>query len=170
MIFRIHHACGFALALALVLFAIASVSAMAQGYEGYPYSIMTPEPGTTNRHRAARSTRTRHVKTPARPVTPLAEHLGHKRFYATRGSSGLVLPTQLPRNTLIPPEGSGVSVIHASPQEQGRTVLPGGGSVPNLPHGTETFQDRASRCAFQAGLYGVPNGTGPQQYIGACVQ
>jgi hypothetical protein len=41
--------------------------------------------------------------------------------------------------------------------------------VPNLPHGTETFQDRASRCAFQSGLYNVP-GAARSQYIGGCVQ
>jgi hypothetical protein len=35
-------------------------------------------------------------------------------------------------------------------------VLPGMNPIPNLPHGTETFQDRASRCAQQQGLYGVP--------------
>jgi hypothetical protein len=82
----------------------------------------------------------------------------------------LPTPTPLPRTPFIPPEGGAAFTTHPLPQEQGRTVLPGGNSVPNLLHGAETFQDRASRCSFQAGLYGVPNGTSPQQYMGACVQ
>ena len=41
--------------------------------------------------------------------------------------------------------------------------------VPNLPHGAETFQDRASRCVMQQGLYGVPGGASTQ-YMGACLQ
>jgi hypothetical protein len=42
-------------------------------------------------------------------------------------------------------------------QQQGPTQIPGTAQIiPNLPHGAETFQDRASRCTFQSGLYGVP--------------
>ena len=78
------------------------------------------------------------------------------RSYAVRGSSGVVLPTPLPKTQLIPPEGGSAPIIHSGPQEQAPTVLPGMNPIPNLPHGTETFQDRASRCAQQQGLYGVP--------------
>ena len=73
-------------------------------------------------------------------------------------------------NNFIPPEGGGAPITRVLPQEQGPTVVPGvANPVPNLPHGTETFQDRASRCAFQSGLYGVP-GTARSQYMGGCVQ
>jgi len=48
-------------------------------------------------------------------------------------------------------------------------VLPGVSPIPSLPHGPETFQDRASRCTFQQGLYNVP-GNLSTQYMGACVQ
>jgi hypothetical protein len=55
-------------------------------------------------------------------------------------------------------------------QEQGPTMVPGlARPIPNLSHGPETFQDRASRCAFQSGLYGVPGGA-RTQYMGACLQ
>ena len=81
-----------------------------------------------------------------------------------------MLPAPLPRTRLIPPEGGGAPITHALPQEQGPSVVPGvANPVPNLPHGAETFQDRASRCAFQSGLYGVP-GTARSQYMGGCVQ
>ena len=87
-----------------------------------------------------------------------------------RGSSGSVLPTPLLHTPLIPPEGSGQATVHITPPEQSPTIVPGlARPIPNLPHGTETFQDRASRCAFQSGLYNVP-GTARSQYIGGCVQ
>jgi hypothetical protein len=144
--------------------------AAAQGYQGYPYSIMTPEPGTTGHHRAT-------AAAPAR--LPRASLLGREKFVAklhrppkvfvTHGSSGSVLPTPLPRTQAIPPEGGGVAAAPALPNEQSPTFLPGRRPIPNLPHGVETFQDRASRCAHQQGLYGVP-GTASNQYMSACIQ
>lgn len=145
---------------------LSGAPALAQGYEGYPYSIMTPERGPGGHHRAATSERqVRPPRTHQEPATPPGP-----RIYARRGSSGSVLPTPLPKTPLIPPEGGGRVTTHPFPEEQGRTLLPNGSTVPNLAHGPETFQDRASRCSFQAGLYGVPSGTTPQQYMGACVQ
>jgi hypothetical protein len=58
------------------------------------------------------------------------------------------------------------------------TVLPNGQAVPNLPPvrqgivpggGTETFGDRAARCAHQSGLYGVPAGK-QGTYMHSCTQ
>jgi hypothetical protein len=58
------------------------------------------------------------------------------------------------------------------------TVLPNGQTVPNLPPvrqgivpggGRETFQDRATRCAHQSGLYGVPAGQ-QNTYMHSCTQ
>jgi hypothetical protein len=40
--------------------------------------------------------------------------------------------------------------------------------LPSGPHGTETFQDRATRCVNQAGVYGSRAGD-PAAYVGACV-
>jgi hypothetical protein len=81
-----------------------------------------------------------------------------------------VLPTPLPRTQLIPPEGGGTLTVPPLQQEQGRTRIPGTAQIiPNLPHGQETFQDRASRCAFQSGLYAVP-GSLRNRYMGACLQ
>ncbi len=140
---------------------------------------MAPEPGTAPQRRAKAPERTAATVPPRRPRASL---LGHEKFVAklhrrpgvfvaTRGSSGSVLPTPLPRTGLIPPEGSRVmSTPPALLQQQGRTVVPGlARTIPNLPHGNETFQDRASRCAFQSGLYNVPGGA-HTQYMGACVQ
>jgi hypothetical protein len=138
------------------------------GDTGFPYSIMAPERGTVTRYHRRASVRRRHVTAP-HPQT-LAKKYPHTHLSVVRGSSGSVLPTPLPRTELIPPEGGGPLALPALPQEQGPSVVPGvANPVPNLPHGTETFQDRASRCAFQSGLYNVP-GTARSQYIGGCVQ
>ena len=132
-----------------------------------PYSIMAPERTAPRHHAPKESWRTRHaldlknenaIKHPAR---------GHARI--AHSSSGIVLPTPVPRTRLIPPEGGSAAIIRPAPQQQGATVLPGVSPIPSLPHGPETFQDRASRCAFQQGLYNVP-GNLSTQYLGACVQ
>jgi hypothetical protein len=135
------------------------------GDSNYPYSIMAPEPGTGH-HGAAASARSRYIKSSS-AVKPLAERPPRTSFHVVRGSSGVVLPTPLPKTQLIPPEGGSAPIIHTGPQEQGLTVLPGMNPIPNLPHGTETFQDRASRCAQQQGLYGVPS-TATGIYMHTC--
>jgi hypothetical protein len=155
--------------------------AKAQGYPGYPYSIMTPERGAGTDQRALprRQVRIRETKAAAAVEPHHPSLLGHEKFiaklhrhglYAARGSSGSVLPTPLPKTQLIPPEGGGTLTLPQMQQEQGPTWIPGTARiVPNVPHGQETFQDRASRCTFQAGLYRVP-GNLRNRYMGACVQ
>jgi hypothetical protein len=153
------HRVGFCL-IALALVAIAP--AAAQGYRGYPYTIMTPEPGTASSARGAHHRAKSHEQ---RKLSTKSYRRGHRSV--ARGSSGSVLPTPLPRTTLIPPEGNSVPLARPLPQEQGPTILPSGRVVPNLPHGPETFQDRASRCAMQQGLFRVPN-IQASQYMHAC--
>jgi hypothetical protein len=165
-----------------ILYTLLPQAAQAQGYPGYPYSIMTPERGSgihqrAVRHRGAGAAET----TPATPAVtePHPSLLGREKFiaklhrrglYAGRGSSGSVLPTPLPRTQLIPPEGGGSLTFAPLQQEQGPTQIPGTAKIiPNLPHGQETFQDRASRCTFQSGLYDVP-GSLRNRYMGACLQ
>ena len=144
------------LALAMAVSAAQARDFEMGGDTDYPYSIMAPELGTAPHHPVHRRS--------------VAKRYPHKKFSAVRGSSGSVLPAPLPRTGLIPPEGGGMPITHALPQEQGPSVVPGvANPVPNLPHGPETFQDRASRCVFQSGLYNVP-GSARSQYIGGCVQ
>jgi len=106
------------------------------------YNIMAPEPGT---------------KAP-----PARKH--------PRGSSGLVTPIPLPPPLhYVPP-----AVPTVAPPTL--TVPPSvyvpqtGMSLPNLgPGRSETSQDRAARCANQAGVYGS-NLTGNRNaYIGSCI-
>jgi hypothetical protein len=165
----------------LMLCLFAPLAAQAQGYPGYPYSIMTPErsAGAHQRGLAHRQSSTSEPVIAAAAPPHRPSLLGREKFiaklhrrglYAARGSSGSVLPTPLPRTQLIPPEGGGSLTFAPLQQEQGPTRIPGTAKIiPNVPHGAETFQDRASRCTFQAGLYGVP-GNLRNQYMGACVQ
>ena len=173
--------CFVASLLAMTAAMLAPTHASAQGYPGYPYSIMTPEHGAGT-HRALRHGRNA-PDTTVTTANAAQSHrrslLGHEKFvaklhrrglYAARGSSGVVLPTPLPKTQLIPPEGGGALTLPPMQEEQGPTRIPGTARIiPNLPHGEETFQDRASRCTFQAGLYAVP-GSLRNQYMGACVQ
>ena len=157
--------CGFAFAMTVC------AAAQARDFEmggDSDYSIMAPERGAPpHRHGKVPVTK-RHVATPH--PRQLTKSYPHGNVSVVRGSSGSVLPTPLPRTELIPAEGGGRLTLPALPQQPGPSVVPGVASpVPNLPHGTETFQDRASRCAFQSGLYNVP-GTVRSQYIGGCVQ
>jgi hypothetical protein len=158
------------LAFAIALGAVAQARDFEMGGDNeYPNSIMAPEPGTVTHHRAAAPKRS---QVPHGRVQELAKQPVLKHRFATRGSAGSVLPAPLPRTTLIPPEGSGALVTHPVPEQSGPTIVPGAqglGALPNLPHGPETFQDRASRCSFQQGLNNVPGGAS-SQYMGACVQ
>ena len=160
---------AFAVTLTIAAFAAAPGRALEPGDDQFPNSIMAPEPGTAG-HRHATGSRHTTVRN-APPTKSLTLPRTGVHLYA-RGSSGSVLPTPLPRTQLIPPEGGGAVTIHPAPQEQGATIVPGApglGAVPNLSHGPETFQDRASRCALQQGLNNVPGGAS-NAYMGACIQ
>lgn len=147
------------LAPLLILFLSATGPGAAQDYPGFPDTIMAPTHGTIAHRRAEISRR-----------APSSRYHAHRSIAVARGSSGSVLPTPLPRTRLIPPEGGSAAMVRAAPREQPPTAVPGlANPVPNLPHGAETFQDRASRCVMQQGLYGVP-GAASTAYTGACLQ
>jgi hypothetical protein len=161
---RSFHSCW----IALVLLAGLAVPAAAAGDNDFPYSIMTPEREPARHHGApAHHANPNQVVSPQGDARPPVWLRATSPRHMARGSSGSVLPTPLPRTPLIAPENRNALTVQPLPQEQQPTFLPGLKPVPNLPHGPESFQDRASRCAFQTGLYGVPNGvTG--QYMHAC--
>lgn len=158
---------GFALAIAV------GPAAQARDFEmggdgNFPYSIMVPERGSVPRHHNKASFKKRHSVAQHPPAH--ATKTPRTNLSIVRGSSGSVLPTPLPRTQLIAPEGGARLTLPVVPQQQGPSIVPGvPNPVPNLPHGPETFQDRASRCAFQQGLYDVP-GNMSAQYMGTCLQ
>jgi hypothetical protein len=148
MSLRFHHAFG--LALAMTMLAVAPGRAFEPGDDQYPNSIIAPE-------------HTAHRLPPK--YKPHARVLLHPRSY------GLATPYRL---TTPPASHSYASAPLNLPtvgQPSGPTIVPGLAPVPNMAPtpgvGRETFQDRASRCAHQGALYGVPNTAG-SQYMSAC--
>ena len=116
---------------------------------GRSYDIIAPEPWLPPRHRS--------IATPRNPSKPA----GIPDYNRIRNKNPIPHAERIPK-----------SVPLAIPQPQAPTVVPGLGSIPNLPPlrglgATESFNDRAARCAHQAGVFGVPAGqTGV--YIRSC--
>ena len=126
------------------------------GDDQFPNSIMAPEPGTKGHHRTPAAAAETTVPEPP----PHASLLGHEKFvdklhrgskmFATRGSSGSVLPTPLPRTPLMLPEGGSRPIEPALPQQQGPTVVPRlARTVPNLRMAPRHFRTapRAARSS-----------------------
>lgn len=107
--------------------------------------IMKPEPG-------------RPAEVPQPWITPtyksphgLRQHvkrLPHKRRVETRRVSTPPAPMYVPQTGQVLPNQPTFS--------------------PSGPRGTETFQDKATRCVNQAGVYGARAGD-PGAYVGGCV-
>jgi hypothetical protein len=127
----------------LLLSAMPAAPAQAQTSNilGDNYSIMVPERGSKRE---------------------LPEPWLAPKYKSPRGTvKHVVIPKSkivTPPNTVVP---SSVFVPQTGRTFQNLPTLSGSG-----PGGTETFQDRAARCAHQAGVYGQAT-TG--SYMGACV-
>jgi hypothetical protein len=123
-------------------------SARAQSADDY-YNIMRPE--KDNRSSAFEAWRAPNPKVP------------HNR---RRGSSNPVYPTPLPQPDHFVPTPL-VTAQPNLPTVQPYVVSPQTGrALPNLDQGRpETGQDRAMRCAHQAGVYGETGGS----YLGSCI-
>ena len=112
------------------------------------------------------------IMRPEPEAPPHQQKLKHK---PRRGSSNPVYPTPLPP----PQKPAAVPRIPEPLPRRARTpppiVVPQTGQVlPNLPAigsgpgGAETGQDRALRCAHQAGVYGQAAGD-RNAYVGTCI-
>jgi hypothetical protein len=108
---------------------------------GDDYSIMVPEKGS-------------------RPKTP--EPWLAPKYKSPRGT---VKHVALPKSKIVSPPQTVVPADVYVPQT-GRTFQNLPAVSGSGPRGTETFQDRAMRCAHQAGVYGQGT-TG--NYMGACL-
>jgi hypothetical protein len=134
--------------LLLVLMALAGGSAHGQKTNGYDimgddYSIMRPEKGS-------------------RPTLP--EPWLAPKYKSPRGT---VKHVTIPKSTIVAPPSTTVPPPIVVPRT-GR-VLPNLPTVPGSgPGGAETFQDRATRCAHQAGVYGQAAGD-RNTYVGTCI-
>jgi hypothetical protein len=133
----------------LVLVVAPAASAYAQSGSGYSimqddFSIMVPEKGSR----------------PSKPEPWLAP-----KYQSPRGTVKKVV---IPRSKTVPQPYAATPPPLYVPQT-GRTL-------PNLPTvsgsgrgGAETFQDRAARCAHQAGVYGTTATGDRNAYVGSCI-
>jgi len=145
-----------------------AVPALAAEDDGGTINIMRPEPS-----RPAAPHRRAHQ---ARDHRPADEHKGFGvKQDTSRGSSGLVTPAPLP-GPQPPLPVPHQQVVAPQPVVRPPLYVPQTGqTLPNLPtvapsgpHGQETYQDRAVRCAHQAGAYGAAAGN-QSAYINSCI-
>ena len=134
--------------LLLLAIMLPAAPAHAQSADDKDYNIMAPEKGAATK--------------PSAP--PLRKH--------PRGSSTLVTPAPLPPPLHYNPPPVEAVTPPSRPVPPSMYVPQTGMVVPNLPGAvgaSESSQDRAARCAHQAGVYG-PNMTGDRNtYIGGCI-
>ena len=131
--------------LVALMIALALPAQEAKAYDilGDDYSIMVPEKG-------------------AKPKTP--EPWLAPKYKSPRGT---VKHVTIPKSTIVNPPNTQVPPPIVVPQT--------GRALPNLPTasgsgpgGRESYQDRAARCAHQAGVYGQAAGD-RGTYIGTCI-
>ena len=127
----------------LALAAMMSAAPACAASDDSRYTIMVPENGPA----------------PDRPESWLPP-----KYKSPRGTPEHVV---IPRSREVPQSRAAVPPPIVVP-ETGRVL-------PNLPtptgsgrNGAETYQDRAARCAHQAGVYGQAAGN-PSAYIGSCI-
>lgn len=131
------------------LLAVLATSVLVQKSKAYDilsddYSIMVPEKG-------------------ARPKLP--EPWLAPKYKSPRGT---VKHVTIPKSTIVTPPVTEVPQTPIIVPQTGR-------ALPNLPSvsgsgrgGAETYQDRAARCAHQAGIYGQAAGD-RGTYVGTCI-
>lgn len=105
------------------------------------YDIMRPEPGHPEE-----------LPTPWLPPT----------YKSPRGSHNRVVPIPQQQPRYVEPVTPPPLVV----PQTGQVVPNNPVLAPSGPHGTETFQDRATRCVGQSSAPGAGN---PAAYVGTCV-
>ena len=137
-----------ALALLVGVIAVSALPAQAQSADD-PYSIIRPEPGVADTK-------------PSKPEPWLAPKYRSPR--GTRERAGVPRP--------VAPKAAAPTRPNVPPPivvpETGRALPNMPTLSPSGPRGTESFQDRAARCAHQAGAYGDAAGN-RGAYIGTCI-
>jgi len=105
----------------------------------------------------------RQISPPPYPITTPTPWLPPK-YQSPRGSrEHVVIPLPAP----APQPHAGVPPPLYVPQT-GRTLPNLPNSASSGPNGRETYQDRAARCAHQAGVYGAAAGE-RTSYINSCI-
>jgi hypothetical protein len=144
---------------------------------------ISADTGTINIMQPERLAPVRKHKKPRGPSKSLApapapqgQLAGTQQHKMRRGSANAVYPTPLPApHDFTPPPPQQVVTSRPAAVPPPLYVPQTGQLLPNLPTvsgsgpgGGETSQDRAARCAHQAGVYGQAAGD-RNAYIGSCI-
>ena len=114
------------------------------------YSIMVPEKGSKQKQKVSKQK----VSKREQPEPWLAPKY--------RSPSGTVQQVHIPKSKIVtPPSATDPGYVYVP--QTGRTFQ----NLPTPGRGTETSQDRAMRCAHQAGVYGQ-TGSARGSYMGSC--
>lgn len=113
------------------------------------YSIMVPEKGSKPKVSKQR------VSKQEQPEPWLAPKY--------KSPSGKVQQVRIPKSKIVNPS-SATDPGYVYVPQTGRTFQ----NLPTPGRGTETFQDRATRCTHQAGVYGQ-TGSARSAYMGSCL-
>lgn len=129
------------LILAMLAAAALLAPAVGRAQTNGDYNIMAPEPG-----------RPQELPTPWLPP----------KYKSPRGSHNRVVPVPKQQPRYVRPVTPPPLVV----PQTGQVVPQAPILSPSGPHGTETFQDKASRCVAQSSAPGAGN---PAAYVGTCV-
>ena len=111
------------------------------------------------------------------PVLPARAQADDDRYTIMRPEPWLPPKYQSPRGSrehvVIPPPAPAPQPSAGAPPwlyvpQTGRTLPNLPNPAPSGPQGRETYQDRAARCAHQAGVYGAAAGE-RSSYINSCI-
>jgi hypothetical protein len=125
-------------------------------------------------HAQSADDRDYNIMTPERPSPQKKADPAPKKH--PRGSSTLVTPAPLPPLLHYNPPPVPTVTTPLRPVPPSMYVPQTGMVLPNLPgpvgagpSGSETSQDRAARCANQAGIYGPAQTGNRNAYVGSCI-
>jgi hypothetical protein len=130
------------------------------------YSIMVPEKGSKQKQKVSKQ-KVSKQKVSKQKVSKqkVSKREQPEPWLAPKYKSptGTVQQVRIPKSKIgNPPSATDPGYVYVP--QTGRTFQ----NLPTPGRGTETFQDRAMRCAHQAGVYGQ-TGSARSSYMGSCL-
>jgi hypothetical protein len=147
--------------MVIVLSALLATPAQTRNVSRDNYSIMVPERGSEPKQNVSKQ-KVSKQKVSNQKVSK-RDQPKPRPAPKYKSPSGSEQQVNIPRaKTVNPPRASGSGSVHVP--QTGQTFQ----NLPTPGRGTETFQDRATRCTHQAGVYGQTGGA-RGTYMGSCL-
>jgi hypothetical protein len=140
-----------------------ATAAQTRNILGDNYSIMVPEKGSKQKQKVFKQNVSKQNQKESKQKVSKREQPKPRLAPKYQSPSGTQQQVNIPKpKTLNPPRASGTGSVHVP--QTGQTFQ----NLPTLGRGTETSQDRATRCTHQAGVYGQTGGA-RGSYMGSCL-